>query len=77
MAKTFEEIDSSDVVVTDLTERGVGLGIEAGYAYAKGVPVVAIARKGSDISATLRGISRQVFWYAGWDELRLVVRQIA
>ena len=77
MARTFDEIDSSDVVVIDLTEKGVGLGIEAGYAYAKGVPVVAIARKGSDISATLRGISRQVFWYAGWDALRLVIRQIS
>jgi nucleoside 2-deoxyribosyltransferase len=77
MARTFDEIDSSDVVVIDLTEKGVGLGIEAGYAYARGVPVVTIARKGSDISATLRGISRQVFWYAGWDALRLVVRQIS
>jgi nucleoside 2-deoxyribosyltransferase len=77
MARTFDEIDTSDVVVIDLTEKGVGLGIEAGYAYARGVPVVTIARKGSDISATLRGISRQVFWYAGWDALRLVVRQIS
>jgi nucleoside 2-deoxyribosyltransferase len=50
MARTFEEIDSSDLAVIDLTEKGVGVGIEAGYAHASGIPVVVIARKGADIS---------------------------
>ena len=74
MARTFEEIDSSDLVVIDLTEKGVGVGIEAGYAHAMGIPVVVIARKGADISKTLQGISRAVFWYEGWDELQELVK---
>ncbi|MBI4631081.1 MAG: nucleoside 2-deoxyribosyltransferase, partial [Chloroflexi bacterium] len=28
MQKTFEEIDSSDIVVVELSEKGVGVGIE-------------------------------------------------
>ena len=62
MQRTFAEIDSSDLIVVDLTEKGVGLGIEAGYAYAKGIPVVVIAKTGSDISATLQGISQKLFF---------------
>lgn len=69
MRKTFEEIDSSDLVVVELSEKGVGLGIEAGYAFAKGKPIVTIARTGSDISSTLQGISQQVFLYTQYDEL--------
>jgi nucleoside 2-deoxyribosyltransferase len=69
MRKTFNEIDASDVVVVDLTEKGVGIGIEAGYAFAKNIPIVTIARAGSDISETLRGISQKVFLYARHEEL--------
>ena len=53
----------------DLTEKGVGLGIEAGYACAKGIPIVIVAQQGSDISATLQGISQQVIFYQQFNEL--------
>ena len=69
MQRTFAEIDSSHLIVVDLTEKGVGLGIEAGYAYAKGIPITVIAKKGSDISATLQGISQQLFLYDEFDDL--------
>ena len=69
MQRTFTEIDSSHLVVVDLTEKGVGLGIEAGYAYAKETPIVVIAKKGSDISATLQGISQKLFLYDEFDDL--------
>ncbi len=69
MHKTFDVIDSSQVAVIDLSEKGVGLGIEAGYAFAKGIPVVTIAKRGADISTTLRGISCEIFWYDDFSEL--------
>ena len=69
MKRTFECIDSGDVVVIDLTEKGVGLGIEAGYAFAKDIPVITIAQKGADISTTLKGISQQVYIYTELDDL--------
>ena len=69
MREAFRIIDSSDVAVIDLTEKGVGLGIEAGYAWAQGVRIVTIAREGSEISTTLRGISRNVLFYNDYDEL--------
>lgn len=69
MARTFAEMETSDIVVIDLSEKGVGVGIEAGYAYARHIPIITIARQGSDISSTLLGISQEVFWYRQPDEL--------
>ena len=69
MQRAFAEIDSSNLLVVELTEKGVGLGIEAGYAYAKQIPIVVITRKGSDISATLRGIAHKLCWYEEFGEL--------
>ena len=63
MQRIFAEVDSSHLIVVDLTEKGVGLGIKAGYAYAKQIPIAVIARKGSDISTTLQGISQKLFLY--------------
>ncbi len=63
MAQTFDMIRSCDIALIELSEKGVGLGIEAGFAYAQGIPVVTIAREGSDISTTLAGISRHIALY--------------
>lgn len=69
MQRSFAELDASDLIVVELTEKGVGVGIEAGYAYAKGILIITIARKGADVSITLQGISQQVFWYNDFDDL--------
>ena len=74
MQRTFAAIDASDLMVVDLTEKGVG--IEAGYARAKNIPVVTIAQTGADISETLRGISRAIFRYADVDELTRTVEEM-
>lgn len=69
MARTFEAIRACRLAVIDLTEKGVGLGIEAGFAHAHGIPVVTIAREGSDISTTLTGISSHIYLYRGAADL--------
>lgn len=63
MARTFAAIDACDLVVVDLAEKGVGVGIEAGYAHARKIPVVISAPRGADVSTTLQGIARQIFFY--------------
>tara|TARA_Y100000310_G_C20250323_1_gene608794 strand:- start:151 stop:552 length:402 start_codon:yes stop_codon:yes gene_type:complete len=76
MTKTFKEIDSSDILVIDLSEKGVGLGIEAGYAYSKRIPIITIAKKGSDISSTLKGISKKVLSYDNPEELTNIFSEL-
>jgi nucleoside 2-deoxyribosyltransferase len=76
MVRTFAVIEASDIAVIDLTEKGVGLGIEAGYAFAKDIPVYVIAREGSDISTTLRGISEEVCLYRNEYDLVSFFREL-
>lgn len=45
------------------------MGIEAGYAYAKGIPIITIAKSGSDISETLEGISDEIIFYNSIEDL--------
>jgi len=73
MELTFDKIDTCDLVIIDLTEKGVGLGIEAGYAYAKGVPIITIAKNGSDISETLVGISKNILFYNNIEDLEMLL----
>jgi len=76
MGLAFRAIDECDFVLVELTEKGYGTGIEAGYAYAKGKPVITIAKKGSDISNTLRGISAKVIEYKNIKELEKLLAPV-
>jgi 2'-deoxynucleoside 5'-phosphate N-hydrolase len=69
MRRSFQAIDASDLLVVELSEKGVGIGIEAGYAYARQIPVITLARRGTDISDTLRGISTAVLAYGDLAEV--------
>lgn len=76
MEKTFEAIDSADILVIEFSEKGVGLGIEAGYAFAKGKSIVVIAKEGSDISSTLEGVSKEVIFYKNIEEVGSKIKLI-
>ncbi|WP_194842527.1 nucleoside 2-deoxyribosyltransferase [Endozoicomonas sp. OPT23] len=63
MADTFAKIDGSDLVVIDVSEKGIGLGIEAGYARAKGIPLVVTLKEGVEVSTTVLGTADRVIHY--------------
>ncbi len=69
MKLTFELIDKTEMLIIEFSEKGVGLGIEAGYAFAKKIPIIVIAKEGSDISNTLKGISKEIIFYNNPKEL--------
>jgi len=69
MKLTFKITEESDLLLVEFSEKGVGLGIEAGYAYAKGIPIVVIAKSGSDISETIKGVAKEVIFYNKAEEV--------
>lgn len=73
MQISFAEIDRSDLVVIEMSVKGVGLGIEAGYAYAKGKPVIVLIREGHDLSATMAGIATKIITYQHESHLPLAL----
>ncbi|MNP36578.1 2'-deoxynucleoside 5'-phosphate N-hydrolase 1 [compost metagenome] len=69
MLKTFEMIDKSELLIIEFTEKGTGLGIEAGYAFSRKIPIITIAKENSDISTTLSGISEKIIFYKEYSDL--------
>lgn len=67
----FKAIENSDLVLIEATEKGMGVGIEAGFAFARNIPVLTIAKPGSDISSNLRSLSKKVITYGTPTELSL------
>lgn len=63
MSTTFKEIDRSEFLIAELSRKAIGVGIEVGYAYAKGKPVIYIKRKGSKHSTTVDGCSNFIIEY--------------
>ncbi len=73
MRLTFEAIRGCDLLLVELSEKGVGVGIEAGYAAALGKPVWVIAHQGADLSTTLAGIAQRVILYNDLQELSAIL----
>ncbi len=67
----FKAIEKSDLVLIEATEKGMGVGIEAGFSYARNIPIITIAKQGSDISSNLRSLSQKVLIYTSPEELSL------
>ncbi len=63
MHEALAWIDAAGVLMIEASEKGVGLGIEAGYGYAKGKPIYVVAPRGTEISETLLGIATKVVFY--------------
>ncbi len=74
MQLTFKEIEKADVLIIEFSEKGVGLGIEAGYAHSIKIPIIVVAKRGSDISETLKGIAKKVILYNKPEELERLLR---
>jgi len=69
MEKAFAEIDKSDIFIIDASEPSIGIGIEAGYAYMKGIPIYLIANKNTKVSDTIKGIANDHVFYNELDDI--------
>lgn len=73
----FPAMDTCDMLIVEFSEKGVGLGIGAGYAFAKNIPIYVIAKTGSDISSTLQGIAKEIIFYNEIEELTQKFKNMA
>lgn len=69
MEIAIQHISTSLFVLVETTTSGTGLGVEAGYAYAKKIPVITIAKENTEIPLTLQGISCQIYKYKHYEDL--------
>jgi len=59
----FPAMRECDCNIIEFSEKGVGLGMNAGFCYAVGTPVYVIAKTGSDISSTMADVAEEVIFY--------------
>src|SRR4030095_16819159 len=50
-------IDDCDLLIAETSDKGIGIGIEVGYAKAKGKPVIYMRNRNAEHSTTVSGIS--------------------
>ena len=70
MKITFDEIDNSDLVIADVADWPIGVGVEAGYAYAKGIPVICICPEAKSVANTVAGIAERLVKYIDHEDLK-------
>lgn len=69
MQSALNEIDKSDMILVELTNKSVGVGVEAGYAKAKDKVVIYLHRKDSELQQTVNGIADYVIPYSTGDDI--------
>jgi 2'-deoxynucleoside 5'-phosphate N-hydrolase len=57
MQQAMADINQCDILIADAAEKAIGIGVEAGYAKAKGKTVVYLRPREAEHSATVSGIS--------------------
>lgn len=73
MLSAFAEIDASDFLIAELSNKSIGVGIEIGYAYASQKPIIYIRQKDSEYSTTTAGCSDTIIEYENENDLLIKV----
>jgi len=63
MDEALAHVSDSDLLIVELSRNSVGIGIEAGYAKAKGIPIIYLHHNGTDAKQVMNGISEMVIAY--------------
>ena len=69
MGQAFADIDKSDLLIAEVSEKGIGIGVEVGYAIAKRKPVIYLRRATAEHSTTVSGASDFQIIYEDADDL--------
>lgn len=70
MQAAIASLEQCDILIAETSHKGIGIGIEAGYAKAKKKPVVYLRHKESEHSTTLSGVSDYRVIYKSADDLQ-------
>lgn len=80
MTQALADIDRSDLLVAETSDKAIGIGVEAGYAKARHKPVVYLRHESAAHSTTVAGVSDAQLIYKDAADLRLhlppLIRQL-
>ncbi|UYW02267.1 nucleoside 2-deoxyribosyltransferase [Flavobacterium agricola] len=70
MQQALHDIDACDFLLAETSYKGIGIGLEAGYAKAKNKPIVYLRNKNTSHSTTVAGISDYQIIYTDAADLK-------
>jgi 2'-deoxynucleoside 5'-phosphate N-hydrolase len=70
MREAFKQIDKSDILFAEVSEKAIGVGVEIGYAKGHSKTIIYARNVNAEHSTTTAGASDFLIVYAGTDELR-------
>lgn len=70
MYQAMKSINDCDLLIAETSDKGIGIGVEVGYAKAKGKPVIYIRSKSAEHSTTVSGISDHQIIYSDINDLK-------
>lgn len=76
MQQAMAAIDDCDILIAETSDKGIGIGIEVGYAKAKGKPVIYVRHADAAHSTTVSGISNFQIIYTSNADLAEALKNI-
>ena len=70
MERALEKLDQHDVLLIEASNESFGVGIEAGYFFQSGKPIIVASQEQSKISRTLKGVATNYILYKDLRDLR-------
>lgn len=71
MQRAMSDIDNCDLLIAETSDKAIGIGVEVGYAKAKGKPVVYLRHKDAEHSTTVSGMSDYQVIYSDTSDLKV------
>ena len=76
MKQAMADIDNCDILIAEISDKGIGIGIEVGYAKAKDKTVIYLRQKDSEHSTTVSGISNFQIIYSDTSDLKKQLSEV-
>lgn len=71
MQQAFADIDRSGILIAETSDKAIGIGVEVGYAKAKGKPIIYVRHSDAEHSTTIAGASDHQIIYTNAGDLNL------
>jgi 2'-deoxynucleoside 5'-phosphate N-hydrolase len=76
MQQAFAAIDACGLLIAETSDKAIGIGIEVGYAKAKGKPVIYLRNNTAEHSTTVSGASDYTIIYTSSNNLGYQLKNI-
>lgn len=73
---TYELLASCDLLIAEISEKSIGLGIELGWANRAGVPIVCLSKVGTSYSPSIETVCDRFYTYRDSESLIQVLEKV-